>query len=270
MDIFADNIYQYKKISDTMTGSPYTLRVFVGQHMDQCELLPLGLPDTDKSFVDILQLGKIRITQPQSSWLPIFEKAYTLVTLEIEKINTHLRRLDFFDAYNDILSQGIKFWDFEQKINSEHTIVFQKQLLARTISYMSLTIDALQEIKKCAYKNLEELKQGRDRTMLVFHTEQILNEVSRIASYSNFDGMYLLTGRYTPDSQTGHLNLYIDTDITQTISVYIPDLTPEALIIPNNLHYSWENPTAQILATPESTKDLITKTDNSIRSINKP
>jgi len=105
MDIFADNIYQYKKISDTMTGSPYTLRVFVGQHMDQCELLPLGLPDTDKSFVDILQLGKIRITQPQSSWLPIFEKAYTLVTLEIEKINTHLRRLDFFDAYNDILSQ---------------------------------------------------------------------------------------------------------------------------------------------------------------------
>jgi len=102
-----------------------------------------------------------------------------------------------------------------------------------TEGYLQNTQDILQRIRELAIQAANGIYTTEDRMQIQVEVSQLVDEVDRIASHAQFNGLNMLTGRYaeaeTGQVSTGSMWFHIGANMDQRERVYIGTMTAKAL-----------------------------------------
>ncbi len=99
--------------------------------------------------------------------------------------------------------------------------------------YLQESQDILQRLRELAVEAANGIYTTEDRMQIQVEVSQLVDEVNRIASQAQFNGLNMLTGRFArPTGEnvpTASMWLHIGANMDQRIRVYIGTMTAEAL-----------------------------------------
>jgi len=134
--------------------------------------------------------------------------------------------------------------------------------------YLQESEDIIQRIRELAVQASNGIYSEEDRLYIQVEVSQLVDEVDRIASHAQFNGMNMLTGRFArPTGQnvpTASMWFHIGANMDQRTQVYIGTMTAEGLGI-RDVGVG----TFITLETPESANRTIGVLDNALKIVNK-
>jgi len=132
--------------------------------------------------------------------------------------------------------------------------------------YLQETSDIIQRIRELAIQSSNGIYSQEDRMQIQVEVSQLVDEVDRIASHAQFNGMNMLTGRFAnPEAggtPTASMWLHIGANMDQREQLYIGTMTADGL----NLNAGG---TKMSLETPESSNQAIGTLDEALKKVNK-
>jgi len=121
---------------------------------------------------------------------------------------------------------------------AERNIQNGVSFIQTTEGYLQETQDILHRIRELAVQSANGIYSSEDRMQIQVEVSQLIDEVNRIASHAQFNGMALLTGRFakenegqtTGDNQLlGALQLQVGANMDQREAIYVGRMDAEAL-----------------------------------------
>jgi flagellin len=113
--------------------------------------------------------------------------------------------------------------------NTQNGISF----IQTTEGYLQQTQDILGRIRELAVQSANGIYTEEDRVMIQVEVSQLVDEVNRIASHAQFNGMNMLTGSFATDSAGQAMQFHIGANMDQNETVYIGTMTAQALGLEN-------------------------------------
>ena len=99
-----------------------------------------------------------------------------------------------------------------------------------TEGYLQETQDILHRVRELAVQSANGVYSDEDRMQIQVEVSQLVDEVNRIASHAQFNGMNMLTGNFAKDSATnGVMQFQVGANMDQSERVYIGTMTAQAL-----------------------------------------
>lgn len=102
-----------------------------------------------------------------------------------------------------------------------------------TEGYLQETSDILHRIRELSVQAANGIYADEDRMQIQVEISQLVDEIDRIASHAQFNGMNLLTGRFSQptgvNTVTASMWLHIGANMDQREQVFIGTMTSEAL-----------------------------------------
>ena len=148
--------------------------------------------------------------------------------------------------------------------NAQNGISF----IQTTEGYLQESEDILQRLRELAIQSSNGIYSDEDRMYIQVEVSQLVDEVDRIASHAQFNGMNLLTGRFgRPVGEnvvTASMWFHIGANMDQREQVYIGTMTTKGLGIRNVGDDSFIS-----LADPDSANRAIGTIDKALKLINK-
>ncbi|MEM5947757.1 flagellin [Spirochaetia bacterium 38H-sp] len=141
-----------------------------------------------------------------------------------------------------------------------------------TEGYLQDTTDILQRLRELAVQAANGIYSDEDRMQIQVEVSQLVDEINRIASHAQFNGMNLLTGRFAKETGenvvTASMWFHIGANMDQRERVYIGTMTAQGLGIQstNGLPHTASFFT---LATPEDANRAIGLIDQALKKVNK-
>jgi flagellin len=106
-----------------------------------------------------------------------------------------------------------------------------------TEGYLQESQDIIQRLRELSVQAANGVYTNEDRMQIQVEVSQLVDEVDRIASHAQFNGMNLLTGRFARDNGqnvvTGSMWFQIGANMDQRKRVYIGTMTAKALGVRN-------------------------------------
>ncbi|MHC6201620.1 flagellin N-terminal helical domain-containing protein [Breznakiellaceae bacterium SP9] len=137
-----------------------------------------------------------------------------------------------------------------------------------TEGYLEETTDILQRIRELSVQSANGIYTAEDRTYIQVEISQLVDEVDRIASHAQFNGVNILTGRFArPDAGTevtDTLWLHIGANMDQREQVYIGAMTSGALGIRDQGNEAFVN-----LENVDDANRAIGTLDEALQRVNK-
>jgi len=110
--------------------------------------------------------------------------------------------------------------------NIQHGVAF----IQTTEGYLQGTQDILHRIRELAVQSANGIFTDEDRMQIQVEVSQLVDEVNRIASHAQFNGMNILTGAFAPDSAVNRImQLQVGANMDQNERIYIGTMTATAL-----------------------------------------
>lgn len=131
--------------------------------------------------------------------------------------------------------------------------------------YLAETTDILQRIRELAVQGANGVYSDEDRMQIQVEVSQLVAEVDRIASSAQFNGMNLLTGRFSKDSATV-MQFQIGANVDQNIRAYIGTMTATALGL-KGIQGEAENTIS--INSPDEANQTVSVIDEALRNVNK-
>lgn len=131
--------------------------------------------------------------------------------------------------------------------------------------YLQETTDILQRIRELAVQSANGIFSSEDREQIAVEVSQLVAEVDRIASSAQFNGMNLLTGRFSRDSDTV-MQFQIGANVDQNIRAYIGTMTATALGLKG---IQGEETNIISIGSPEEANQTISTIDEALKNVNK-
>jgi len=94
--------------------------------------------------------------------------------------------------------------------------------------YLQETQDILHRLRELSVQSANGVYTSEDRQQIQVEVSQLVDEVNRIASHAQFNGMNMLTGNFSRDSET-IMQFQVGANMDQNERVYIGTMTAEAL-----------------------------------------
>lgn len=138
--------------------------------------------------------------------------------------------------------------------------------------YLQETQNIVQRLRELAVQASNGVYNTEDRMYIQVEVSQLIDEIDRIASHAQFNGMNLLTGRFAREdalnSVTGSMWFHIGANMDQREQVFIGTMNTQGLKLknPSGLPHS---ATFISLSTPDSANAAIGTLDNALKIINK-
>lgn len=145
-------------------------------------------------------------------------------------------------------------------------------LIQSAEGYLQSTQNVLQRMRELAVQSSNGVYSAEDRMQIQVEVSQLVDEVNRIASHAQFNGMNLLTGRFAVEKGTNTVTssmwLHIGANMDQRERVYIGTMTAQGLGIQGK---SGLPHTASIisLSSADSSNRTIGVLDNALKIVNK-
>ena len=148
--------------------------------------------------------------------------------------------------------------------NAENGISF----IQTTEGYLQETTDIIHRIRELAVQSSNGIYSDEDRMQIQVEVSSLIDEVDRIASAAQFNGMNMLTGRFArptgENAVTGSMWFHIGANMDQRTQVYIGTMSAMALGLRNVGDES-----IMSLATPDEANRAIGTLDEALMKINK-
>lgn len=138
--------------------------------------------------------------------------------------------------------------------------------------YLQESQDVVQRLRELAVQASNGIYSSEDRMYIQVEVSQLIDEVDRIASHAQFNGMNMLTGRFAREdslnSVTGSMWLHIGANMDQRERVYIGTMSSQGLKLknPNGLPHA---ATFISLSSPDAANAAIGTLDVALKIINK-
>jgi len=97
-----------------------------------------------------------------------------------------------------------------------------------TEGYLQETQDILHRVRELAVQSSNGIYTAEDRMQIQVEVSQLVDEVNRIASHAQFNGMNLLTGRFAQDGNQV-MQLQVGANMDQNERIFIGNMSAEAL-----------------------------------------
>jgi flagellin len=97
-----------------------------------------------------------------------------------------------------------------------------------TEGYLSETQDILHRMRELAVQGANGVYTSEDRMQIQVEVSQLVDEINRIASHAQFNGMNLLTGRFARNG-TAAMQLQVGANMDQSKQIFIGTMTAQAL-----------------------------------------
>jgi flagellin len=134
--------------------------------------------------------------------------------------------------------------------------------------YLQETEDILQRIRELAVQSSNGIYTSEDRMYIQVEISQLVDEVDRIASHAQFNGMNMLTGRFSvatgQNVPTASMWFHIGANMDQRMQVFIGTMTAEGLGIRDVGTDTFIN-----LETIEDSNRTIGTIDSALKLVNK-
>jgi flagellin len=156
---------------------------------------------------------------------------------------------------------------------AERNIENGVSFIQATEGYLQESEDIIHRIRELAVQSANGIYSNEDRAMIQVEIKQLVDEVDRVASHAQFNGMNMLTGRFAEGAQltseTGEVMssvmfFHVGANMDQREIVYIGDMSAEAL----NLYTDAAQKTPVSISTADQANALIGTLDEALRTIN--
>ncbi len=141
-----------------------------------------------------------------------------------------------------------------------------------TEGYLQESQDILHRMRELAIQSSNGIYTAEDRMQIQVEVSQLVDEVNRIASHAQFNGLNMLTGRFareTGENQvTGSMWLHIGANMDQRERIYIGTMTAQGLGIQGT---GGLPSTASFISisTPEKANMAISVLDRALKTVSK-
>jgi len=137
-----------------------------------------------------------------------------------------------------------------------------------TEGYLQESQDILQRLRELAIQAANGIYTAEDRMQIQVEVSQLVDEIDRIASHAQFNGMNLLTGRFAREDGenlvTGSMWFHIGANMDQRERVFIGTMTAKGLGVKEV-----GNDEIVTLESPESANRTIGVLDEALKKVNK-
>ncbi|MDR1286190.1 MAG: flagellin [Treponema sp.] len=149
---------------------------------------------------------------------------------------------------------------------AERNIQNGVSFIQATEGYLQETQDILHRLRELSVQSANGIYSDEDRMQIQVEVSQLVDEVNRIASHAQFNGMNMLTGAFAQDSAVGRImQLQVGANMDQNERVYVGTMTAAALGLENS---QGEAGTISI-ASPEEANLTIGTVDAALKVISK-
>ncbi len=136
-----------------------------------------------------------------------------------------------------------------------------------TEGYLQESQNIMQRIRELSVQASNGIYTAEDRMQIQVEISQLVDEVDRIASHAQFNGMNMLTGRFARDTGenvvTASMWFHIGANMDQRTQVYVGTMTARGLGV------RFEDNSIISLSTPENANRTIGVVDAALRKVNK-
>ncbi|MBN2873719.1 MAG: flagellin [Spirochaetales bacterium] len=137
-----------------------------------------------------------------------------------------------------------------------------------TEGYLQETQDIIQRLRELSVQASNGVYTAEDRMQIQVEVSQLVDEIDRIASHAQFNGMNVLTGRFAREGGenivTGSMWFHIGANMDQRERVYIGTMTSKALGVKNI-----GDDSILSLSNPDSSNRAIGVLDSALKTVNK-
>ena len=133
-----------------------------------------------------------------------------------------------------------------------------------TEGYLGETTDILQRIRELAVQSANGIYSDEDRMQIQVEVSQLVAEVDRIASQAQFNGMNMLTGSFSQNSDR-IMQFQIGANVDQNERVYIGTMTAQAL----GLKGAQGAEEGISISTPDTANMAIATVDEALKNVSK-
>jgi len=99
-----------------------------------------------------------------------------------------------------------------------------------TEGYLAETQDILHRVRELSVQAANGVYTDEDRLQIQVEVSQLVDEINRIASHAQFNGMNMLTGNFAKDTVTGGIMQFqVGANMDQNKRIYIGTMTAQAL-----------------------------------------
>jgi flagellin len=152
--------------------------------------------------------------------------------------------------------------------NSENGISF----IQTAEGYLQESQDILQRLRELSVQASNGIYSNEDRMQIQVEVSALVNEINRIASHAQFNGMNMLTGRFAratgENVVTASMWLHIGANMDQRVQVIIGTMTAQGLGV-QGVNGRPSNATFISLSSPDRANAAIGVLDHALRLVNK-
>jgi flagellin len=134
--------------------------------------------------------------------------------------------------------------------------------------YLQESQDILQRLRELAIQSANGIYTDEDRMQIQVEVSQLVDEIDRIASHAQFNGMNMLTGRFARESGenivTASMWFHIGANMDQRERIFIGTMTASGLGVRNA-----GDGTILTLESPDSANGIIGTLDEALKKVNK-
>jgi flagellin len=113
---------------------------------------------------------------------------------------------------------------------AERNIQNGVSFIQATEGYLQETQDILHRLRELAVQSANGIYSDEDRMQIQVEVSQLVDEVNRIASHAQFNGMNMLTGAFARDSVVGRvMQLQVGANMDQNARIYVDNMSAGAL-----------------------------------------
>ena len=147
---------------------------------------------------------------------------------------------------------------------AERNIQNAVSFIQTTEGYLQTSQDILQRLRELSVQSANGIYTSEDRMQIQVEVSQLVDEINRIASHAQFNGMNVLTGAFAEDSAVGMtMQFQVGANMDQNETVFIGTMTAEALGLENA-----QGESGMIsISTPEAANSAIGMIDSALRRI---
>jgi len=142
--------------------------------------------------------------------------------------------------------------------NIENAVSF----IQTTEGYLSETQDIMHRVRELAVQSANGIYTDEDRAQIQVEVSQLVDEVNRIASHAQFNGLNMLTGRFSNPSKggtvTAEMFFQVGANMDQRKQVFIGTMTAQALGLKGIS-----------ISTPDKANAVIGSVDNALRQVSR-
>jgi flagellin len=135
-----------------------------------------------------------------------------------------------------------------------------------TEGYLQETQDILHRLRELSVQSANGIYTDEDRMQIQVEVSQLVDEINRIASHAQFNGMNMLTGAFAQGSTVNRvMQFQVGANMDQNEQVFIGTMTAQAL----GLETAQGEAGTVSISTPEEANQAIGMVDGALRTVSK-